>query len=193
MFFGEPKWLPAVDLRQGKSNLIDADMIEAEIPHLRRYARALVREREAADDLVQDALERAWRKRFLWRPSGRLRSWLFRILYRLYLDRRPRLLRAHHNLIALDDIRVQLSGHMASHSMSLHCQDVLRAIDELSKEHRAILLLVAMEQPGYQEGAHMLGIPVGTYRSRLSRARKCLDDRLVADATPVADPEAGDG
>lgn len=56
--------------RNERGNVIESGMIEAEIPHLRRYARALLRDREAADDLVQDALERAWRKRHLWRPMG---------------------------------------------------------------------------------------------------------------------------
>lgn len=59
-----------------------------QIPHLRRYATALCGDPGAADDLVQDCLERALRKRHLWRPSGRLRSWLFRMLYRLYINQR---------------------------------------------------------------------------------------------------------
>src|SRR3546814_10628335 len=57
-----------------------------DIPHLRRYALALLRDREAADDLVQDILERALKKRHLWRRQGSMRSWLFRILYNVFLN-----------------------------------------------------------------------------------------------------------
>lgn len=171
--------------------MIDGRMIQAEIPHLRRYARALVRERETADDLVQDTLERAWRKRALWRPHGRLRSWLFRILYRLYLDRRPHLQRTRHKLIPLDDLTADLPGEANLYHTSLHCRDVFRAIDRLSPSHRAILLLVAIEQPSYAEGARVLGVRVGTFRSRLSRARDSLDQELSEASSPTLDREAG--
>jgi RNA polymerase sigma-70 factor (ECF subfamily) len=175
---------------QRTASVINGRMIEAEIPHLRRYARALVREREAADDLVQDTLERAWRKRHLWQPSGRLRSWLFRILYRLYLDCRPRRQQAHHKLIALEDMVTDVPSKNAPQQVSLHCRDVLQAIDRLSEKHRAVLLLVALEQPSYHEGARMLGLRVGTFRSRLSRARDSLNEQLAAEQTPVSDREA---
>lgn len=165
-------------------------MIEAEIPHLRRYARSLLRDREAADDLVQDTLERAWRKRHLWRPHGRLRSWLFRVLYRLYLDGRPAPTRDHDKLIALDAIALDPSDHRASNALHLHCRDVLTAMDRLSAEHRAILMLAALEQPSYREGARMLGLRIGTFRSRLSRARQQLNDSLAADDDTSASEEA---
>ncbi len=167
--------------------LIDGRMIQAEIPHLRRYALALVREREPADDLVQDTLERAWRKRTLWLPYGRLRSWLFRILYRLYLDRRPRLHRTRHNLISLDEFGTEVSNRITSDQTSLYCRDVLQAIDRLSTSHRAILLLIALEQPSYAEGARILGVRVGTFRSRLSRARDKLAEQLMDETTPKLD------
>lgn len=161
--------------------MIDDRMIEAEIPHLRRYARALLRgEQEAADDLVQDTLERAWRKRNLWRPSGRLRSWLFRILYRCYLDRRPSPRRqASQKLIRLDDAQHELPSIQGQQETALHLQDLLQAIDRLPETQRAILLLVALEQPSYRDGARMLGIQVGTFRSRLSRAREYLSEQLA--------------
>lgn len=162
-------------------------MIQAEIPHLRRYALALVRHRELADDLVQDTMERAWRKRALWQPHGRLRSWLFRILYRLYLDRRPQLQRTHHNLISLDDAGFDLPDRVAAAHGSLHCRDVFRLMEQLSVSHRAILLLVAIEQPSYKEGARILGVRVGTFRSRLARARDNLAEQMASDERPAFD------
>lgn len=151
--------------------------ITAEIPHLRRYARALTRDREAADDLVQDTLERALRKRHLWRPTGRLRSWLFRMLYRVYLNKRPWQRRERDNVVALDAVRHQL-GHPADHDTELHCRDILQAVYDLPAGQRDVLLLVALEQPGYAEGARMLGLAVGTFRSRLSRGRRELRRRM---------------
>ncbi len=155
------------------------DRLAAEIPHLRRYARALTRERESADDLVQDTMERALRKRYLWRPTGRLRSWLFRMLYRLYLNQRPRRRREYEKVVALDDVRQQL-GRPPSHDQQLHCRDVMQAVDDMPEAQRAVLILVALEHPSYADGARMLGIAVGTFRSRLSRARRELRQRVDA-------------
>lgn len=153
--------------------------IAAETPHLRRYARALTRDRERADDLVQDALERALRKRHLWRPSGRLRSWLFRILYHQYLNQRPRQRREYSKVVALDEARHH-GEHAPTHDTSLQYRDVMRVVYELPANQRDVLLLVALEQPSYAEGARMLGLPVGTFRSRLSRARDELRRRMAA-------------
>lgn len=164
-----------------RGDVIEAGMIESEIPHLRRYARALLRDPEAADDLVQDTLERAWRKRHLWRPHGRLRSWLFRVLYRLYLDGHPAPVRDRDKLIALDTAAFDPRDRGASNGLRLHCRDVLTAMGRLSPEHRAILMLAALEQPSYRDGARMLGIRVGTFRSRLSRARQQLNELMEAD------------
>lgn len=164
----------------------------AEIPHLRRYARALTRDRERADDLVQDTMERALRKRHLWRPSGRLRSWLFRMLYRLYLNQRPRQRREVDKVVALDEARHTV-GQLPAHDAALQCRDVLAAIDELPDKQREVLLLVALEQPDYADGARMLGLPLGTFRSRLSRAREALRRRMAVrhDELPYRGAEHG--
>jgi len=163
------------------------ERIAAEIPHLRRYALTLTRHRERADDLVQDTLERALRKRHLWRPKGRLRSWLFRMLYRLYLNQRPRQRRECDKVVALDDVR-HAPAQRAEQEIRLHYDDVMQVMDGLPEEQRAVLILVALEHPSYADGARMLGIAVGTFRSRLSRARRNLRRRLAelhaaADAT----------
>ena len=76
---------------------------------------------------------------------------------------------------------------------ALHCREVMAAIDALPEKQRAILLLVALEQPSYREGARALGLRVGTFRSRLSRAREQLNERLVSAAEPTPTREDANG
>lgn len=163
-------------------------MIEAEIPHLRRYARALTGNQATADDLVQDTLERAWRKRHLWRPHGRLRSWLFRMLYRLFLDGYPTTSRDQNKLVPLEPAILEAGQYRDQDMLQLHCRDVFEAIEYLDAEHRAVLMLAALEQPSYRDGARMLGLRLGTYRSRLSRARQQLSN-LLDDANESSSPQ----
>jgi RNA polymerase sigma-70 factor (ECF subfamily) len=148
------------------------DEIEAAVPALRRYARALTRSADRADDLVQDCLERAIRKRALWLPTGSLRSWLFRILLNLYRneirqDRR----RGEH--VPLEVVLAEPSAP-APQPGRLALAEVARAIDLLPDDQREALLLVVLEGMSYAEAASTLGIPGGTLMSRLSRARAAL-------------------
>lgn len=146
------------------------DEIEAAIPGLRRYAHALAGTREAADDLVQDCLERAVARRDDWRGEGSVRAWLFRILLNRYRDGRRR---APVQLVALDDPGADLArpgtqeGHLA-------LREVQRAMARLPEEQRQALLLVALEGMRFDEAAQLLGIPKGTLMSRLARARAGL-------------------
>ncbi|MBD3650639.1 MAG: sigma-70 family RNA polymerase sigma factor [Alcanivorax sp.] len=142
-----------------------------QIPHLIRYATALCGDPGAADDLVQDCLERALRKRHLWRPSGRLRSWLFRMLYRLYINQRTSAPVRKEQPRADAGLDQTVAADQEDH---VECQQALEALDQLPTEQRAALLLVALENPGYREAARILGVRVGTLRSRLSRARETL-------------------
>ncbi len=146
--------------------------IAREIPHLRRYARALLRDADAADDLVQDCLERAIKKRHLWRRRGSLRSWLFRIVYTQFLNGRARRDKAQKtdSLDALDR-PIALPASQIDHAEAVEVLDQLLTIDE---DQRAALLLVAVEGMAYDEAADALGIPIGTLRSRLWRAREAL-------------------
>lgn len=142
-----------------------------QIPHLRRYARALCGDAAVADDLVQDCLERALRKRHLWRPRGRIRGWLFRILYRTYLNDRSSA-RTRREVVTPDAGEpLVAAGSQEAHAQ---CHEVLAVVDGLPAEQRAALLLMAFEGPSYQEAARILDINVGTLRSRLSRAREAV-------------------
>jgi RNA polymerase sigma-70 factor (ECF subfamily) len=147
------------------------DEIEATIPSLRRYAHALVRDREAADDLVQDCLERAVARRRDWRGDGPVRAWLFRILLNLHRDtRRGAAARAVLLTIQPGD-EPHGSGGQEEH---LDLSDVHAAMDRLPADQRAALLLVALEGMTLAEAARVLGIAEGTIASRIARARASL-------------------
>jgi RNA polymerase sigma factor (sigma-70 family) len=159
---------------------VDNAGLLAEIPRLRRYARAMLGNRAAADDLVQDTLERAWSRVAQWRQGSDLRAWLFSIMHNLRVDqlRRPNL--PTHS-IDEDDFEVPTR---AMQSDRLELGDLDSALARLPEEQRAVLLLVAIEEMRYDEVAATLGIPIGTVMSRLSRGRERL--RLILDGRPAS-------
>ena len=162
-------------------------LIEPLIPPLRRYARALVKDRAVADDLVQDCLECAvgrWHQR---REDGDARTWMFSILHNLAVSRfRQAAFRGKH--VSLDDVDDDTAlGRRAAQEDQLTYSDVLEKVAELPEEQRSVLMLIAVEDLSYSEAARVLDIPVGTVMSRLSRARERLlklmedgDDRVVS-------------
>ena len=154
---------------------MDSSALLTELPRLRRYARALVGDRAAADDLVQDTLERAWSRVAQWRQGSDLRAWLFSIMHNLRVDqlRRPGL-----KTLPMEDGDFAVPAR-ATQSDRLELNDLESALARLPEEHRAVLLLVAIEEMRYDEVAATLGIPVGTVMSRLSRGRERL--RLILD------------
>jgi RNA polymerase sigma-70 factor (ECF subfamily) len=156
-------------------------LIEPLIPSLRRYASALLRDRTAADDLVQDCLERAityWDRR---RPDGNVRAWLFTILHNLAVTR------AHQNArrgqqVSIEDVDEGVFARPAAQEDGLRQQDLLRALDQLPAEQRSVLLLISVEGFSYAEVAQALDIPIGTVMSRLMRAREKLLKAMEKDA-----------
>jgi len=146
-------------------------LIAREIPRLRRYALTLVNEPEVADDLVQDTLERAIRKRRQWRRRGAIRSWLYRILYNVFVNRCVAN-EKHKGNIGLDDVP-QLWSQSRQEDQA-HCRDISRAMQRLPYDQRAAIALTAVEGLAYDEAAEVLDIPIGTLRSRLSRGRDTL-------------------
>lgn len=149
------------------------------IPRLRRYARALVGDRSAADDLVQDTLERAWSKFHLYRGGTDLRAWMFTVMHNVHVNR----VRAQRPVDALPDDVPETLQHGAQGD-PLMIRDLERALASLPEEQREVLLLVALEDMSYDEAARTLGIPIGTVMSRLSRGRERLRAKMF-DA-PVA-------
>jgi RNA polymerase sigma-70 factor (ECF subfamily) len=149
--------------------------IEQQIPRLRRYARALTGERSAADDLVQDTLERAWNKFHLWRRGSDLRAWLFTIMHNVFVNQ----VRSRSRQIAESlDHEAYSVAVRETQSDALEIRDLDTALRRLPEEQREVLLLVGLEQLAYGEAARVLGIPIGTVMSRLSRGRARLHSLL---------------
>jgi RNA polymerase sigma-70 factor, ECF subfamily len=155
-----------------------ATRIDELIPRLRRYARALTGERSAADDLVQDTLERAWAKLHLWRSGSDLRAWLFTIMHNVHVNQVRS--RAATPTLPLDDDMPDAPVR-ASQADMLEVRDIGAALRRLPVEQRTVILLVALEHMSYQETANTLGIPIGTVMSRLARARERLRIMLEVD------------
>ena len=151
----------------------DAESIVELIPRLRRYARALAGDRVAADDLVQDTLERAWSKLHLYRRGTDLRAWLFTVMHNVYVNQR----RAARVNVPLDDEMPELA-QPARETDALVLRDLDAAIRRLPPDQREVLLLVALEDMSYDLAAKTLGVPIGTVMSRLSRAREKLRTML---------------
>jgi RNA polymerase sigma-70 factor (ECF subfamily) len=159
----------------GDSMPDQADLIEPHIPGLRRFACALLRgDRHGADDLVQDCLERALSRWHLRRAEGNVRGWLYTILYNRFLsDQHRRRRRGIHDAL-LEVAEAELPGVEGGQDSALAYRDLLRAFAALPEEQRSVLVLIAVEDLSYEEAARVLGVPVGTIMSRLSRGRERL-------------------
>jgi RNA polymerase sigma-70 factor (ECF subfamily) len=138
--------------------------IEAAIPALRRYARALTRDVDMADDLVQDTLVRALRSEHLFQGEE-VRSWLYTIMTNLNRNRRRSLARRPVLMPLGDEDVADASGSPTG------LRDIERALTTLSEDQRAALLLVTLEGLSYRETAEVQGVAIGTVMSRLARAR----------------------
>jgi RNA polymerase sigma-70 factor (ECF subfamily) len=138
------------------------------IPALKRFARTLTAAPEHADDLVQDCLERAIRKKSLFRQPSNPRAWLFKIMHNLHrnqiVQKRP---------IANSDELERIVEPPQQLAVA-ELKDVRTAMQLLSKEHQEILMLVAVEGLSYKEAAQVLNVQKGTVMSRLARARDHL-------------------
>ena len=156
---------------------MDYNLIVPFIPNLRRYARALVGDRDGADDLVQDTLERAVRKFHLWRP-GDLRAWLFSIMHNVFVNQ----LKSRRIPYSADIDDMAIAAHIPT-ATSVDVLDMERALLAIAPEQREVVLLVALEDMTYSEVSTSLGIPIGTVMSRLSRGREKLRRLMSGEAT----------
>jgi RNA polymerase sigma-70 factor (ECF subfamily) len=147
--------------------------IADELPYLRRCALALARDPDLADDLVQDCLERALLKRHLWLGRGHLRTWLYRMLHNVHVNGRRDPAHRYLSVLAHDEI-VARGAEAARQEQRIEWCDMAAALERLPAEQRSVIVLVALQGLAYEEAAGMLGVPVGTVRSRLSRGREML-------------------
>jgi RNA polymerase sigma-70 factor (ECF subfamily) len=158
--------------------------IEVMGPKLRRYARSLTRDAAAADDLVQECLVRALEKQHLFQDGTDMRAWLFTVLHNQYVNKVRRGVREGAAVAIREDEPLLTCAPNQGSRLELH--DLDRGLARLLEEQRTVILLRGLEGMGYQEIAEIVGVPIGTIRSRLSRGRETLR-RLMGI---VPDPRA---
>src|SRR5258707_12376439 len=153
-------------------------LVEAEIPGLRRYARALTRDLTRADDLVQSCLMRAFAKQHLWQPGTHLRGWLFTLLHNENVNEVRRSAREGQTVSIEDAASIENAAPVLTIKSNaidaLQLRDLERALGKLAPEQREVILLIGLEGMCYEAVASILDIPIGTVRSRLSRGRDQL-------------------
>ncbi len=158
--------------------------VVAELPRLRRYARALLRDPVAADDLVQDCLERALSRLSLFKAGTNMRSWLFTIMHNLHVNA----VRRRHRAPDGEPLSPGVEDGVAvqpDQTTGLVARDIARALDLLPDDQRHVVLLVGLEEMSYKKTAEILGVPMGTVMSRLARGRERLRDLMEGDDPTV--------
>ena len=150
--------------------------VEAQIPCLQRYARKLMRDHAAAEELVQECVVRGLSKQRLWREGTNLRAWLCTILHNQYVNEIRRTVREG-TLVELSEVDDQLANAPPQEKV-LELRDVRRALAALTQGQRDAVLLIGVDGWSYERVAEEAAVPVGTVRSRLSRGRERL--KMVA-------------
>ncbi|RUW01416.1 MAG: sigma-70 family RNA polymerase sigma factor [Mesorhizobium sp.] len=167
--------------KQGMKRSMARFDIVGQLGSLRRYARSLTRDSADAEDLVHDALVRAYERRGTFRSGGNPRAWLLAILHNIFIDR----MRSRRSEAA----RIEQAGRLAEQNMpasqdhSVRLSQVREAFLSLPEEQRAALHLVAIEGLSYAEAADVSGVPLGTLMSRIGRARAAL--REMEEGAPA--------
>lgn len=161
------------------------------LPHLKavaRFALSLTRDRADADDLVQETYFSAWRGWKTYRPESDPRPWLFTICRNAFL----RTLRRGNRMVESEDGDVDALPAVRSHvqAVNLGLGDIFERVDvrpaieqaikNLPEPHHSVLVLIDLEEHSYEEAATILGLPIGTVRSRLFRARRIIQQALIA-------------
>ena len=166
---------------------VRARMIEF-LPRLRRFAFALTRNMDQADDLVQDTCERALSRLDQWEPGTKLESWMYRIAQNLWLDRK-RSEKVRGPVLDIDEA-VGLAGEdgRTVTETRLTLAAVSAGMDKLPPEQQVLVTMVCVDGLSYKDAASILNVPIGTVMSRLSRARQALFQHISADAG-IANPQ----
>ncbi len=166
------------------------NQLVALLPAMKAFAVMLTRNRQTADDLVNDTVLRALRKRDLYAMGTNLKAWLFTIMRNIHINnlragQRSRLVEVD------DDLLPNLASVAPGQEHVLVLKELFRAMDGLNADQREVLLLVVGQDLSYEETAKIVGCPIGTVRSRLARARRELERMLAGEvAMPVPDDGA---
>lgn len=175
-------------LRRDRLEDVEVDetrrLIVDQIPHLRRYARALLGDPDAADDLVQDSLTRAMDRLHLWRPGTSMRAWLFSILHNQHVNAALRRARRP-DRVGLEPGHDSQQATPPNQDSGPALRDLGRALAQLSEDQRQVVLLVGLEGLAYAEAAEVLDVPLGTVMSRLNRGRERLRELMEPEAAPT--------
>lgn len=170
---------PRPDQNRARGEALKKEMIGL-LPRLRRFARGLSKDPEQADDLVQDACERALDRLDQVRENTRFDSWLYRIVYTRWIDRLRRQKNRQAHLVLMTDENRRAAKDGRSADSRLHAAlDIRTALNALPEVHRAAIVLVVVEGYAYGEAATILDLPVGTVASRVARARGMLAELLT--------------
>jgi RNA polymerase sigma-70 factor, ECF subfamily len=163
--------------------------LEEQIPRLRRYARALTRDTNRADDLVQDTLVRALAKQHLWQVGTNLRAWLFTLMHNQHVND----VRRSNREAGTVDVADVASALVATTdpTASRQLRELEQCLSRLPLEQREAILLVGLEGLRYDEAAEILEVPIGTVRSRLSRGREALRKMMGMEEHAPADVIGG--
>ena len=158
------------------------DQIIAALPRLRRFCAALTGTLADGDDLLQSTVERALKRKETYNPEHKLESWLFKIAQNHWID----LKRAQARRGPMTDLSeiTHIVGEDGRETVDRRAatQDVLGHIASLPEPQRLVVAHILVDGQSYKEAANLLGVPVGTIMSRLSRARKTLE-ALLLDGT----------
>ncbi len=155
-----------------------------ELPYLRRFARSIAGDAALADDLVQDTLARALDKRHLYDETRPLRAWLFAILRNLFINGIRK--RQQFQVVkTVDDLVDGEDAIAPDQEQGISLRLISDALERLPPQHREVIALVSLEEMSYRDVAEILGVPMGTVMSRLSRAREQLRAMLEVSGTPV--------
>jgi RNA polymerase sigma factor (sigma-70 family) len=152
------------------------------IPRLRRFARALSRNRADADDLVQASLERALKARAQWQPGTRLDSWLYTIVRNQWIDMVRARTRREKREAPLEEAEQRGEDPIPAMDASIELKRMTAAMQRLPPEQREVVALILIEGFAYREAAEILQLPIGTVSSRLVRGRNALLELVYGEA-----------
>jgi RNA polymerase sigma-70 factor (ECF subfamily) len=164
------------------------DQLVAIIPSLRAFARGLCGTRDMADDMVQDAMTRAWAARQSYAAGSNFRAWMFMILRNHYYTT----LRKNARMVSWDpEVAERVLVAAPTQQDGLNVRDVQKALQKLPAEQREVLLLIGANGVSYEEAADIMGCAIGTIKSRLARGRVALT--ALIDGPAYKDEPSGKG